>query len=305
MSERLADEAFLALSQRERIEAFRNADVATRRAMHEAIAAIKVSELAQRRQLGEAFLQQHPPLVDIPWETGFAIRDAAEETRSACAESLALAHGRAAQADNRALEFPVLGRDFTVDSEAMAFVTTPAVLAPVIQYFGMVPVLFNLFVTRAHNLEVVDNSAHFFHIDPEDTLQMKVFLHLTPVDDDCGPLHALPAKFSGPILDGVCYKGIDRFTDEAIEDRCGSAQIRRFLGPPGTVIFADTTRCLHFGGRPRAPGKPLREMLLAQYLIPTSPLFPIGETRPQPMFMQHVPAGRGRLWDALFGYELV
>jgi hypothetical protein len=42
----------------------------------------------------------------------------------------------------------------------------------------------------------------------------------------------------------------------------GWDSVVQVTGPPGAVALADTTRCLHFGGRPRAEGKPVRDMLV-------------------------------------------
>ena len=33
-------------------------------------------------------------------------------------------------------------------------------------------------------------------------------MHLTDVDEDCGPLHALPADLTAKVLDAVDYRGI-------------------------------------------------------------------------------------------------
>jgi hypothetical protein len=81
--------------------------------------------------------------------------------------------------------------------------------------------------------------------------------------------------------------------------------VTTFLGPPGTVALADTTRCLHFGGRPRAEGKPVRDMLVFQYLLPTSPLLGVpGERKAQNFFPQLAPTGDAH-WDALIGATLI
>jgi hypothetical protein len=175
------------------------------------------------------------------------------------------------------------------------------VLAPIVRYLGMMPILFNMFVTRAATTELQVTSAHLFHLDPEDVISFKVFVHLTDVDDDCGPFHALPADLSRPILAERDYRGVDRLTDEEIDRLVGWDKVVKVTGPAGTVAFADTTRCLHFGGRPRAAGKPLRDMLVYQYLLPTSLLFPIDGDGKQPRFFPQIVAGDDRNWNALFG----
>ena len=87
----------------------------------------------------------------------------------------------------------MLAHHFPADGAAIALGTAPLVLAPVVRYLGMMPILFNMFVTRAHTNELLPDTAHRFHLDPEDTRSFKVFVHLTDVDEDFGPFHALPA----------------------------------------------------------------------------------------------------------------
>jgi hypothetical protein len=169
----------------------------------------------------------------------------------------------------------------------------------------MMPVLLNVFTTRAHNTEILTNTAHLFHLDPEDVISFKIFVHLTDVDADCGPFHALPAALTERILMDRGYLGIDRIPDEEMAALAGWENVVQVTGPPGTVAFADTTRCFHFGGRPRAPGKPVRDMIVYHYLLPTSPIFPIdGDQKPMAFFPQ-LEARGDAMFDALFGKTLV
>ena len=223
------------------------------------------------------------------------------ETRGAREEAARLAEGRAAQVDNRSLEFPVLGRDFPGNAESIRLATSPLLLAPAVRYFGMLPVLFNIFVTRAHTSRFLPDSSHSFHIDPEDVISLKAFVHMTHVDPDSGPLHLLEADASRDILDGFDYRRIDRISDREIEDRVGWDGVTRCCGPAGTVFLADTTRCLHFGGRPRKPGKPVRHHLVFQYLLPTSFLFPIDGDCEHPRHLANLEPTGDDHWDALIG----
>jgi len=178
---------------------------------------------------------------------------------------------------------------------------SPLILAPIVRYFGMLPVLFNFFVTRAYQSEVQADTAHHFHLDPEDVISFKAFVQLTDVDDDCGPFHALPADQTQKVLRAVDYKGIDKVGDEEVERLVGWDKVAKFTGPAGTVALADTTRCLHFGGRPRTAGKPVRDMLVYQYLLPTSLLFPIDGDARHPNFLPQLEANGDPHWDALIG----
>ena len=296
--------AFLAPpSKTERTGAFRKASWTERQAMHEAIAAHKAVAMDARRELGRRYLDEHDGACAIP-PGAVTFLDLATETAGARKEAIALAYGHAAQASNGALEFPVLAQDFAADSEGVRFGTSPLILAPIVRYFGMMPVLFNMFVTRAATTELLENSAHLFHLDPEDVISLKVFVHLTDVDDDCGPFHCLPADRSQQILAAVGYRGIHRLTDQEVGRMVGWDSVVKVVGPAGTVAFADTTRCLHFGGRPRAPGKPLRDMLVYQYLLPTSLLFPIDDDGKHPRFFPQLAPTDDPTWNALIGATL-
>lgn len=285
----------------ERRAAFLAADWRERQAIHRAVARRKAQALEARRTLGRRYLERHPEGPTVPWDSGVLRLDLAEATRDAREEALALAAGREAQATNRSLEFTVLGRDFPAESAAAQLATSPLLLVPMVRYFGMLPVLFNVFVARAHTSEFIPSSSHMFHIDPEDVVSHKAFIHLTDVDADAGPLHVLPADRTGRVLEAVGYRGIDRVSDDTVARLAGPDAVLRFTGPPGTVTLADSSRCLHFGGRPRRPDKPMRYTLVFQYLLPTSFLFPIdGDCLPPRHLPNLLPRGDEH-WDALIG----
>lgn len=288
----------------ERRKAFLSADWAERLAIHDQVAARKADALQARRNLGWRYLQQHPPTFVVAHDRGLVSLGLLDETAPARAEAMALTAGRAAQADNRALEFPVLGKDFPASGPAMRLAQSPLILAPLVQYFGMLPVLFNAFVTRAHNTELLLDSAHRFHLDPEDVISLKVFVHLTDVDEDSGPLHVLRADATQTMLNAVDYRAVARIDDAQVAERVGWAAVTRFCGPAGTVVVADTCRCLHFGGRPRAARQPVRLMLVFQYLLPTSFLFPVDGDCQHPRHLPNLEPAGDALWDALIGSEL-
>jgi hypothetical protein len=288
----------------ERIEAYRTASWPHRIAMHNAIAEHKRAAIAARRELGRRYLAQQPDGIVVLFERAALAVELEAETRAAREQATALAVGRASQHESASLQYPVLGHYFPTDSDVIRLALSPLFLVPITRYCGMLPVLFNLFVTRAYQPELNRNSAHHFHMDPEDIISFKVFIHLTDVDEDCGPLHVLPADLTERVLKAVDYHGIGYIADERVDELVGLNNAIRFVGPAGTVALADTTRCLHFGGRPRAAGKPVRDMLVFQYLLPTSLLFPIGGDAKNPRFLPQLEATGDDTWDALIGATL-
>jgi len=279
------------------------ADWSGRCRIHDEIAASKAEQMTARRFLGRDYLKSHPEQRhEIVFSEGcLAVQDLNETTRQARVEALELGVDAAASVDNQSLEFPVLGHQFPADGAVLALATAPVLIAPLVRYFGMLPVLFNVFVTRAHTTALLPDTAHRFHIDPEDTLTHKVFINLTDVDAGCGPLHVLPAQVSRKLMLAENYRQIDRISDETVAAEVGWDQVRRYTGPAGTVVFADTSRCLHFGGRPREADKPVRYTLVFQYLLPTSFLFPLNADWPPIRFLRQLQASGEELWDALIG----
>jgi len=285
----------------ERLRTYRHATWPEREAMHAAIAEHKADAIARRVELGRRYLEAHSSDIDVPYQRAVTTVDLIDATRAARDEAIAVAKGRASQHDSGSLQYPALARDFAADAEAIRFATSPRVLALIVRYCGMLPVLFNFFVTRAYQETINEQSAHRFHIDPEDTISFKVFIQLTDVDDDCGPFHALPAHLTRDVLHAVGYKGIAFLTDARVNELVGWDSVVKLTGPAGTVGFVDTTRCLHFGGRPRKAGKPVRDQLVFQYLLPTSLLFPIDGDATHPRFLPQLDATGDEHWDALIG----
>ena len=294
----------MAPTKDERMRVFRHGAWPEREAMHAAIAAHKQDVIAKRVELGRRYLDTHSGGIDVPYELAVKTLSLVEETRAVREEAIATAKGRASQHDSGSLHYPALAHDFAANSEAIRIATSPLFLVPIVRYCGMLPVFFNFFVTRAYQNALNKDSAHHFHMDPEDVISFKVFIQLTDVDDDCGPFHALPANASDDVRRAVGYTGITFLTDERINELVGWEQVVKLTGPAGTVGLVDTTRCLHFGGRPRKEGKPVRDQLVFQYLLPTSLLFPIDGDAKHPRFLPQLDATGDEHWDALIGAQL-
>lgn len=286
-----------------RAQTFMAANWQARCRIHDEVATGKAVAMEQRRRLGDAYLAAHAAQVrPIPFQQGcLRADDLVDATRDARAEALSLGLDAPATVDNQSLEFPALGHQFAADGPVLALATAPSMVAPLTAYFGMLPILFNVFVTRAHTTELLPDTAHRFHIDPEDTITHKVFIHLTDVDDGCGPLHVMPAAHSLALMQQTDYREIERIDDDVVAREVGWSNVHKFTGPAGTVAFADTSRCLHFGGRPRDAGKPVRYTLVFQYLLPTSFLFPVDNDWPPIRFMPQLAAGDDETWNALIG----
>ncbi len=280
---------------------------------HAHMLAAKQDVLGQRAALGEAYLKDH-----VDQDPGDLIaRDVAIATSDQAALPLVRAtireaRGRIAEGLKHpvfakgSLEYIAFGDAFGEDSAAVQWAWSPEVLCPVIRYFGMLPVLADIVITRATATELLTETSHMYHADPDDITQMKVFLHLTDVVAEGGPFHALPANLSAVVGESLAYPR-GRIMDEDVEKVVGRGRTVASVGPPGTVTFCDTTRCYHFGGRPGRAGGPIRELLIARFILPTSTLFPQfeGDGQADRMMSLLQPKPGDATWNAFIGSTLV
>ena len=99
-------------------------------------------------------------------------------------------------------------------------------------------------------VEVYSNRWHF---DSVPTSQLAVFVILNDISTADGPTAALPLSASKDVV-GHGYRYRNTMDDKmlrAIEEHPSKAE---FVGPAGTVLFANTATCLHRAGIPE-PGR--------------------------------------------------
>jgi hypothetical protein len=111
-----------------------------------------------------------------------------------------------------------------------------------------------------------------FHLDGEDYRQVKVFIHLTDVDANTGPLTILDATNSRKVYAGIRRGRTPKHADETIFSFTDEHSAIQLCGPKGTIAFVDTCQCYHFGSRPSS--RP-RLLLQLQYFTPFSIEMPI------------------------------
>jgi hypothetical protein len=142
----------------------------------------------------------------------------------------------------------------------------PVLLSCVCDHMETVPVLHRAIISYSPN-EILEGETQLYHMDYEDTKQIKCSIFLEEVTHDTGPLTIISARESREIFEILRQKGQARrrlqyFDDEQIY---GAGRVKEGLeitGPRGTVLFADTCNCFHFGSR---PGKGPRFLLYFQY----------------------------------------
>ena len=150
------------------------------------------------------------------------------------------------------------------DSLMLKFARHPSVLRLVGRYLDGYPILYRINLLRSSNEYLQDGSSQFFHLDPEDYRQMKIFILIDDVDEDCGPLHLLAASATDEFRVKTGYRH-GRLLDEQVSSVVGTDRLVRCTGARGTMAFGDTSRCLHFGSR---PGNRERFVAMIQYMTP-------------------------------------
>ena len=158
-----------------------------------------------------------------------------------------------------------------LDSRIMALARHPAVLRLIGRYLGGLPILYRINLLDSANEEIQPESSQFFHVDPEDFRQLKIFLLVEDVDAESGPLHLLRADASDRVRVARGHRH-GRVSDEEVLSIAPPEALVPCTGPSGTLAIGDTSRCFHFGSR---PGARRRHVVMIQYLTAFASVFPL------------------------------
>lgn len=218
--------------------------------------------------------------VAIPPDRGFVIEppDRFPETRevadAASAQLEAVDLASMEREGKKPFMMPILDQaSLTRDSAYLRFALRDDVLRAVTSYLGVAPVLssINVYYSRAVERELI--SSQLFHLDGDDTRQIKVFILSTPVDESSGPLMILDAEDSDTLRRKLGYQFRSRVDDEQAEKVLGNLDLTPVVGDPGTACLVDTSRCFHYGSRVESDAAP-RLVTIVQYLTPYSFMLP-------------------------------
>jgi hypothetical protein len=160
-----------------------------------------------------------------------------------------------------------------LDSPFLRFALRQDILAAVANYLGVAPLLTQVDVwCSVHQSGDLGNS-QLFHCDWTDMAQVKIFVFCDDVHEESGPFAIMDATTSKKVRDTLGYSlnsAHNKLQDEEVYSVPGAREALRVMtGPTGTSIFADTSRCFHYGSRVVEGGKP-RIMALFQYVTPAS-----------------------------------
>jgi len=158
---------------------------------------------------------------------------------------------------------------FTLESPYFRLALDERVLGPISAYLGVVPVLTDVDIWYSVHQPKAPKRSQLWHMDSDDTTLIKLWVHLSDVDDRSGPLTAFNAADSARLAGVLSYNYADgyRVSDEQVNEVLGPEGRVSFQGSPGAVDFIDTCRCFHFGSRVSAEGEP-RRLLMVEYQTP-------------------------------------
>ncbi|MES1936575.1 hypothetical protein [Salinisphaera hydrothermalis] len=166
----------------------------------------------------------------------------------------------------------------TDESPFLRFALREDVIAAIAGYLGVVPVLAKIDAWKSDNSPSQHHASQLYHCDWDDTTQLKIFIYASDVDIASGPLTLMEAGASDKLRSSIGYtygrKGY-RVNDEVANRVVGREPQHEITGVAGTSVFADTSRCFHYGSRVQEGGQP-RLVGFFQFVTPTSFLFPPG-----------------------------
>ena len=160
----------------------------------------------------------------------------------------------------------------------LEFIATPDVLEPVARHCGFVPCLstdtppgvrlMESTTTYDPQAEGPWRSSQLWHTDYHSFPTVYVILAIREIGPDDGPLHFVGEAASQRAAEALRYnsRGADhRVSDEEFAELVEPSEWLTFTGPPGSVMFIDSSRCFHFGSR--NPANP-RYQLQYAYVSP-------------------------------------
>jgi len=173
---------------------------------------------------------------------------------------------------NKSHLFTGVLEDFKIDEDSpiIKFALQSKLIAPITKYFGFTPLLSYVGTWYSPGKMTEHTSSQLFHCDQADVRQVKVFVHCSDITNNDGALNLIDAHKSQDIRNKINYSWHNDsqcVPDIEIEKYIQKTNWVSQEGKEGTVAFADTSRCFHFGSRLNENSKE-RLMMVFQFLSP-------------------------------------
>ena len=153
---------------------------------------------------------------------------------------------------------PELAEDYP---SFLDFATSSDILATIGRYLGTIPVLST---TAPSGIRLVESNSEFdpapdtpkdsqlYHIDYYAMPSVYVIVLIRDTTLEQGPWHFLPRQASQRVKEKLGYWGRRRpyrLTDEEVYSVADPADVIRFDCPRGSVLFIESSGCMHYGSR--------------------------------------------------------
>jgi hypothetical protein len=188
----------------------------------------------------------------------------------------------------------------TLDSPYLRLALDEALVAPVAEYLGLVPLLHQVDVWYSAHASSQPKASQKWHMDHDDTTQVRVWIHCNDVGPESGPLTVVDATTSARVAEQLGYSigGSYRIPAERIAELVPQEQVSTLSGPRGTTVLLDACRCFHYGSRV-GEGAPPRRMVLIDYMTPYS--FNYGDHCAEAPYRHLAGAGASELQTLVLG----
>jgi hypothetical protein len=224
------------------------------------------AELIRRRAAAQSALEGAPGLQPVDPVRGYARIEPGEladvdSLLAGCEHLMERARTRDAEATKRGGKLRLVAEllddaELARDPRYVGFALQPALLVRVTQYLRTVPWLARVSLAVSFHVPEAREPGYFqrFHVDNDDTRQVKLYLNARAIERDEGPLQFLPADTSARVLRALAREGrrvgrATTFSDEEVFRHCDPSEVVRVEGPRGAGALIDLSRCLHFGSR--------------------------------------------------------
>ncbi len=142
-----------------------------------------------------------------------------------------------------------------LESPYLRFCLQDEIIGIVSRYLGEIPILTHIGVWNSSPMffDIHEyNETRFFHCDGDATTQIKIFICVNNVTKESGPFCILDARQSRIARRRLRYRYHSeeyRVTDDEMEKVLPNYSVFECIGDRGTILFADTSKCFHYGAR--------------------------------------------------------
>jgi hypothetical protein len=186
-------------------------------------------------------------------------------SRKICSEKK---HTRQFEPDNKDYLINIFDdADLVTHKEIIDFAVSDDVLQIIVDYFGTVPRLRDLYywVTPVNTSL---QESQLFHLDRTDTKELKLFILVEDADEGTGPTTYVAANETRRVRMSM-FRRMTRIDDDVLKSCLDLTAFQSLIGPAGTAAFVDTSHCFHCGARARTRD---RHILVYQFTTFKYPL---------------------------------